>query len=235
MQLSVLLSISLSLPFSFMQSPGFSQSSSARSPRSPCSPTDTCKVLGSFSSRPESQGGQTNQEHNEKVLLNLEEVKVSRKRNVYMLSWDAVNHLFVPCLFGVNLWHFVSGCPTEQDIACQRVCACLWLHNWWMCMHVCINADHLQTRFCVGAWRSACGGAAVVQQGRSQTKSGWRSRLRGRRALRVWMNLGCPTHHPSLPPTLGPAVPNPISTRQTSLSWTLGPRLKVDFNTHFHM
>ncbi|XP_070708413.1 katanin-interacting protein isoform X2 [Pempheris klunzingeri] len=55
------------------------ESSSPRSPRSPCSPRDTCKVSRSFSSRSESQGGQANQEHNEKVLLNLEEVKVLRR------------------------------------------------------------------------------------------------------------------------------------------------------------
>lgn len=53
------------------------QSSSARSPPRPCFPTDTCKILGSFSSRPETQGGDAQQEHNEKVLLSLEEVKVS--------------------------------------------------------------------------------------------------------------------------------------------------------------
>ncbi|CAM9158646.1 unnamed protein product [Lampetra planeri] len=51
------------------------ESSSARSPPSPCFPTDTCKILGSFSSRPETQGGDAHQEHNEKVLLSLEEVK----------------------------------------------------------------------------------------------------------------------------------------------------------------
>ncbi|XP_059180737.1 katanin-interacting protein [Centropristis striata] len=55
------------------------ESSSPRSPRSPCSPRDTCKVSRPFSSRHESQGGQANQEHNEKVLLNLEEVKVLRR------------------------------------------------------------------------------------------------------------------------------------------------------------
>ncbi|KAK1881253.1 Protein KIAA0556 [Dissostichus eleginoides] len=55
------------------------ESSSLRSPRSPRSPRDPCKVSRSFSSRHESQGGQANQEHNEKVLLNLEEVKVLRR------------------------------------------------------------------------------------------------------------------------------------------------------------
>ncbi|XP_029312207.1 protein KIAA0556 isoform X3 [Cottoperca gobio] len=55
------------------------ESSSQRSSRSPCSPRDTCKVSRSFSSRHEGQGGQANQEHNEKVLLNLEEVKVLRR------------------------------------------------------------------------------------------------------------------------------------------------------------
>ncbi|XP_056222133.1 katanin-interacting protein isoform X1 [Seriola aureovittata] len=55
------------------------ESSSPRSPRSPCSPRDTRKVSRSFSSRPESQGGQASQEHSEKVLLNLEEVKVLRR------------------------------------------------------------------------------------------------------------------------------------------------------------
>ncbi|XP_039990940.1 katanin-interacting protein isoform X1 [Xiphias gladius] len=52
------------------------ESSSPRCPRSPCSPRDTCKVSRSFSSRPESQASQ---EHSEKVLLNLEEVKVLRR------------------------------------------------------------------------------------------------------------------------------------------------------------
>ncbi|XP_040923072.1 katanin-interacting protein isoform X2 [Toxotes jaculatrix] len=55
------------------------ESSSPRSPRSPCSPRGACKVSRSFSSRPESQGGQASQEHSEKVLLNLEEVKVLRR------------------------------------------------------------------------------------------------------------------------------------------------------------
>ncbi|XP_033467929.1 katanin-interacting protein isoform X2 [Epinephelus lanceolatus] len=55
------------------------ESSSPRSPHSPCSPRATCKVSRSFSSRHESQGNQANQEHNEKVLLNLEEVKVLRR------------------------------------------------------------------------------------------------------------------------------------------------------------
>ncbi|XP_069373177.1 katanin-interacting protein isoform X2 [Paralichthys olivaceus] len=55
------------------------ESSNPRSPHSPCSPRDTCKVTRSFSSRPESQGGQTSQEHSEKVLLNLEEVKALRR------------------------------------------------------------------------------------------------------------------------------------------------------------
>ncbi|XP_017274072.1 katanin-interacting protein isoform X2 [Kryptolebias marmoratus] len=48
-----------------------------RSPRSPRCQKD--KVSHSFSSRPESQGGQANQEHSEKVLLNLEDVKVIRR------------------------------------------------------------------------------------------------------------------------------------------------------------
>ncbi|XP_035468366.2 katanin-interacting protein isoform X3 [Scophthalmus maximus] len=55
------------------------ESSSPRSPHSPRSPRDTYKVTCSFSSRPESQGGQASQEHSEKVLLNLEEVKVLRR------------------------------------------------------------------------------------------------------------------------------------------------------------
>ncbi|XP_056286529.1 katanin-interacting protein isoform X2 [Pseudoliparis swirei] len=50
-----------------------------RSPRSPRAPRDTCKVSHSFSSRHESQAGKANQEHNEKVLLNPEEVKVLRR------------------------------------------------------------------------------------------------------------------------------------------------------------
>ncbi|XP_041671990.1 katanin-interacting protein isoform X2 [Cheilinus undulatus] len=55
------------------------ESSSPRSSHTPCSQRDTLKVSRSFSSRPESQGGQASQEHNEKVLLNLEEVKVLRR------------------------------------------------------------------------------------------------------------------------------------------------------------
>ncbi|KAM4524710.1 katanin-interacting protein isoform 1-T1 [Odontesthes bonariensis] len=55
------------------------ESSSPRSPRSLCCQRDACKVSHSFSSRPESQGGPANQEHSEKVLLNLEEVKVLRR------------------------------------------------------------------------------------------------------------------------------------------------------------
>ncbi|CAN9508536.1 unnamed protein product [Ophioblennius macclurei] len=55
------------------------ESFSPRSPRSPWSPRDPCKASRSFSSMPESQGGPATQEHNEKVLLNLEEVKVLRQ------------------------------------------------------------------------------------------------------------------------------------------------------------
>uniref|UniRef100_A0A3P8S539 Katanin interacting protein n=1 Tax=Amphiprion percula TaxID=161767 RepID=A0A3P8S539_AMPPE len=55
------------------------ESSSPRSPRSPRCSRDPCKVSRSFSSRPENQGGHANQEHSEKVLLNLEEVKVLRR------------------------------------------------------------------------------------------------------------------------------------------------------------
>ncbi|XP_069547538.1 katanin-interacting protein isoform X1 [Brachyistius frenatus] len=55
------------------------ESSSPCLRRSPCSPRENCKVSRSCSSRPESQGGQANQQHNEKVLLNLEEVKVLRR------------------------------------------------------------------------------------------------------------------------------------------------------------
>lgn len=65
MQLPELFSISPSL--CFIQS----------SPCSPCSPGDSTSVSCSFSSRTETQVGQTNQDHTEKVLLNLEEVKVS--------------------------------------------------------------------------------------------------------------------------------------------------------------
>ncbi|XP_062415985.1 katanin-interacting protein isoform X2 [Pungitius pungitius] len=57
------------LLFTFLKS----QNSSPRSPRS------SCKASPSFSSRHESQGGQANPEHSEKVLLNLEEVKVLRR------------------------------------------------------------------------------------------------------------------------------------------------------------
>ncbi|XP_010734576.2 protein KIAA0556 isoform X1 [Larimichthys crocea] len=55
------------------------ESSGPRSPRSPRSPRDTSRLSRSFSTRSESQGGQANQELTEKVLLNLEEVKVLRR------------------------------------------------------------------------------------------------------------------------------------------------------------
>ncbi|XP_077958631.1 katanin-interacting protein isoform X1 [Gasterosteus aculeatus] len=45
----------------------------------PRSPRSSCRASHSFGSRHESQGGQANPEHNEKVLLNLEEVKVLRR------------------------------------------------------------------------------------------------------------------------------------------------------------
>lgn len=75
MQLSELFSISPSLP---------SLCSIQSSPCSPCSPGDTTSGLHSFSS--ESQAGQTNQDHCEKVLLNLEEVKVNRRRVPYAVD-----------------------------------------------------------------------------------------------------------------------------------------------------
>ncbi|XP_054605101.1 katanin-interacting protein isoform X3 [Nothobranchius furzeri] len=53
--------------------------SSLRSPCSPRSQRDACRVSRSFSSRAECQEDQGNQEHSEKVLLNLEEVKVLRR------------------------------------------------------------------------------------------------------------------------------------------------------------
>ncbi|XP_061562619.1 katanin-interacting protein isoform X2 [Phycodurus eques] len=55
------------------------ESSGPRSPRALCSPSDTCMLSRSFGTRPESQAGQASQEHGEKVLLNLEEVKVLRR------------------------------------------------------------------------------------------------------------------------------------------------------------
>ncbi|XP_041829340.1 katanin-interacting protein isoform X2 [Melanotaenia boesemani] len=55
------------------------ENSSPRSPRSLCYQRDTCKVSQSFSFRSENQGVRANQEHSEKVLLNLEEVKVLRQ------------------------------------------------------------------------------------------------------------------------------------------------------------
>lgn len=85
-QLSELLSMSLYLLF---------QSSSLRSPRSPHSPRDLCKGSRSFSSssRSEGRGGQTSQEYNEKVLLNLEEVKVSTEKKTMAELFD--NNLLV--------------------------------------------------------------------------------------------------------------------------------------------
>ncbi|XP_056152996.1 katanin-interacting protein [Lampris incognitus] len=46
---------------------------------SPRSPRDSCKQSRSFSSRAEGRGGRADAEHSEKVLLNLEEVKVLRR------------------------------------------------------------------------------------------------------------------------------------------------------------
>ncbi|KAK5601205.1 hypothetical protein CRENBAI_002762 [Crenichthys baileyi] len=62
------------------------ESSSLHSPCSPHCQRDTSKVSRSFSSRPESQEGQANQEHSEKVLLSLEEVKVLR-RSLEVSMW----------------------------------------------------------------------------------------------------------------------------------------------------
>ncbi|KAM9774277.1 katanin-interacting protein isoform 2-T2 [Syngnathus typhle] len=55
------------------------ESSSPRSPRALCSPRDTCALSRSFTSGTHNQAGQGSQEHGEKVLLNLEEVKVLRR------------------------------------------------------------------------------------------------------------------------------------------------------------
>ncbi|XP_077407033.1 katanin-interacting protein isoform X2 [Vanacampus margaritifer] len=56
------------------------KSSGPDSPRAPRSPRDTCALSHPFSSRPQNQAGQPgSQEHGEKVLLNLEEVKVLRR------------------------------------------------------------------------------------------------------------------------------------------------------------
>lgn len=82
MQLPELVSISPSL--CFIQS----------SPCSPCSPRDSTSVSCSFSSRAETQEGQTNQDHSEKVLLNLEEVKVSGREIVifvHQIGTDLLN------------------------------------------------------------------------------------------------------------------------------------------------
>lgn len=53
--------------------------SSPRSPHSPRSPRDACKVSHPFSSRCEGRGSQASPEHNERVLLNIDEVKVLRR------------------------------------------------------------------------------------------------------------------------------------------------------------
>ncbi|XP_078793926.1 katanin-interacting protein isoform X4 [Oryzias latipes] len=63
-------------PYESVDMESSSPLSSPRSPHSPCCQRDPCKVSRS---KPESQGGQASQEHAEKVLLNLEEVKVLRR------------------------------------------------------------------------------------------------------------------------------------------------------------
>lgn len=68
MQLSVLISISPSPPF---PPPRFLRPVVLGEQRDPS------KLPHSFSSRTEDQGGQASQQHSEKVLLSLEEVKVS--------------------------------------------------------------------------------------------------------------------------------------------------------------
>ncbi|XP_062330391.1 katanin-interacting protein isoform X4 [Osmerus eperlanus] len=57
------------------ESAGMERSSS----RSPHSSHDACKVSHSFSPRADSRGRQANPEHNERVLLNIDEVKVLRR------------------------------------------------------------------------------------------------------------------------------------------------------------
>lgn len=81
----------LSEPFSISPFLCFVQSS----PCSPCSPGDTTIVPHSFSPRNESQAGQHNQDHSEKVLLNLEEVKASGRRVPTTVNFT--------CLCGVDL------------------------------------------------------------------------------------------------------------------------------------
>ncbi|XP_047232859.1 katanin-interacting protein isoform X1 [Girardinichthys multiradiatus] len=73
------------------------ESSSLHSPRSPRCQRDTSKVSRSFGSRPESQEGQANQEHSEKVLLSLEEVKVLR------------------CSLEVSMWRSSRGSAGEES------------------------------------------------------------------------------------------------------------------------
>ncbi|MED6253070.1 hypothetical protein ATANTOWER_021781 [Ataeniobius toweri] len=73
------------------------ESSSLHSPHSPRCQRDTSKVSRSFGSRPESQEGQANQEHSEKVLLSLEEVKVLR------------------CSLEVSMWRSSRGSAGEES------------------------------------------------------------------------------------------------------------------------
>ncbi|XP_061665648.1 katanin-interacting protein isoform X2 [Syngnathoides biaculeatus] len=54
-------------------------SCSPRSPRALCPPRDTCMFSRSFGTRPDSPAGQASQELGDKVLLNLEDVKVLRR------------------------------------------------------------------------------------------------------------------------------------------------------------
>ncbi len=142
--------------FPFIQSPCFIQSSSPRSPRSPCSPRDTCKVSRSFSSRPESQGGQANQEHSEKVLLNLEEVKVSgRRRNMYTVLLHLVKGVrcsesskFVLCPWLLIYVGYSLVVTQITGMLKLSACMCVCLHPcvltlMTVCEDVYVNADLL--------------------------------------------------------------------------------------------
>lgn len=106
MQLSELFSISPSL--CFIQS----------SPCSPCSPRDSTSVSRPFSSRSETQVGQTNQDHSEKVLLNLEEVTVSDRGAP---SWRTVVDARSVSLTLSNTLSLPRFCAGAWRLACSGV------------------------------------------------------------------------------------------------------------------
>lgn len=114
----------MQLPELFSISPSlcFTQSS----PCSPCSPRDSTSVSRCFSSRSETQVGQTNQDHSEKVLLNLEEVKVSGREIpslwICVSKWHWSPHVLDA--FG----QYLQGLSEKRLLCSHHTHSCAWMH-----------------------------------------------------------------------------------------------------------